>query len=73
MTGIPFAKLGGRKFVVAMWISSLATGLAAFGKFTDAMGLLFGVIYGGFSYADAKINIAAIDKGVSKAYGQEAT
>lgn len=72
MKGIPFAKLGGRKFVVAVWLSSLATALAFGGKFTDAMGLLFGIIYGGFAYADTKINTAAIAKGVNKDYGQVA-
>lgn len=68
--GIPFAKFGGRKMVVAIWLSSLATGLAAFGKFTDQLGLLFSVIYAGFSYADTKNTVKALEMGVNKDYGQ---
>lgn len=67
---MPFAKLGGRKFVVAIWLSSLATLLALLEKFTPEMATLFSVIYAGFSYADSKISTKAVEMGVHKDYGK---
>jgi len=68
--GIRFSAWGGRKFVVAIWLSSLATILAFLQRFTPEMATLFSVIYAGFSYADAHISGKAVDAGVHKDYGK---
>jgi len=67
--GIRFSAWGGRKFVMGWYLATWAGILAVFGKFTAEVAGVFGVIYAGFSYADAHLSGKAIDKGVNKEYG----
>jgi len=62
MKAIDYNKLGGRKMVLAIWLSTWGGLLAAFSKFTQEVGILFAVIYAGFSYANQKITTASLAK-----------
>lgn len=53
-------------FYLATWAGILAV----LSKLTAEVAGLFGVIYAGFTYADAHLGGKAIDKGVSKDYGK---
>lgn len=68
--GIPFAKFGGRKMVMAGTGMTMAFILALVGKLTGEFTTIASICVGAFAIGDTVVTHKAIAEGVSKDYGQ---
>lgn len=68
--GIPFAKLGGRKFVMAFWGMNVCFAAEMTGHLTENLVKVVVVCVGAFAAGDTFITRKALDEGVAKGYGK---